>query len=44
MFPNHKSFVAITVQLAHEGKLLVMTLNIIEVEKVCQDLGMYSDQ
>ena len=32
--PNHKSFVAITVHLAHEGKLLAMVLDIVEVVKV----------
>ena len=33
---NHKSFVAITVHLACEGKLLAMILDIVEVAKVCQ--------
>jgi hypothetical protein len=32
--PNHKSFVAVTVHLAHEGKPLVMVLDIVEVAKV----------
>jgi hypothetical protein len=32
--PNHKSFVAVTVHLTHEGKLLVMVLDIVEVAKV----------
>jgi hypothetical protein len=32
--PNHKSFVAVTVHLAHKGKLLVMVLNIVEVAKI----------
>lgn len=34
--PNHKSFVAITIHLACEGKPLAMILNIVDMEKICQ--------
>ena len=34
--PNHKSFVAITIHLAREGKPLAMILNIVDMVKVCQ--------
>jgi hypothetical protein len=32
-FPNHKAYVALTVHLEHNGKLLSMLLNVAEVPK-----------
>ena len=35
MSPNHTAFVAVTVHLVHEGKLLAMVLDVVELATVC---------
>jgi hypothetical protein len=36
--PNHRAFLAWTVQLEHEGQPLVFLLDIVEVPEVCQNV------
>lgn len=40
--PNHRAFVAWTVHLHHDGKILVFLLDIVEVPEVCFAAACYA--